>query len=159
MSRGPCTHKSRQRGHAMIELAVSAAVMVSCLGGTFEFGYTFYLYNQLVGAVGNGARYAAGRTYRAATAEDVEKGKNAIRNMVVYGDSRPVPEAVPLVANLKPENVRVEWVGDKPGAPEAVNVSISDYKVNAVFGQFVFTGRPGVEFPYLGRYAPGESER
>jgi hypothetical protein len=42
-----------QRGHAMLELAASAAVMVACLGGTFQFGYTFYVYNQLVTAVGN----------------------------------------------------------------------------------------------------------
>ena len=51
----------------MIELAVSAAVMVSCLGGTVQFGYTFYIYNELVTAVGNGGRYAAMRTYRAAS--------------------------------------------------------------------------------------------
>ena len=72
----------------MLELAVSAAVMISCLAGTFQFGYTFYVYNQLVTAVGNGGRYAAMRTYRAASAQDVEKGAQAIRNMVVYGDAQ-----------------------------------------------------------------------
>ena len=74
----------RERGHAMLELAMSAGVMVSCLVGTFQFGYTFYTYNQLVTAVGDGARYAAQRTYRAATDQDVERGNAAIRNMVVY---------------------------------------------------------------------------
>jgi Flp pilus assembly protein TadG len=150
--------RERQRGHAMIELAISAGVMVAFLGGTFEFGYTFYVYNQLVSAVGNGGRYAAQRSYRAATPDDIEKGKAAIRNMVVYGDSRPGPDAVPLVANLKPEQVKVEWVPGESDAPSAVNVSIANYNVNAMFGEFTFKGRPGVEFPFVGRYAPSERE-
>ncbi len=57
--------KRRDSGHAMIELAFSAMLMMACLGGTFEFGYTFYVYNQLVTAIGNGGRYAATRTVRA----------------------------------------------------------------------------------------------
>jgi Flp pilus assembly protein TadG len=97
-----------QRGHAMIELAVSAAVMMSCVAGTVQFGYTFYIYNELVTAVGNGGRYAAIRTYRSAGQSDIEKGKAAIRNMVAFGDSRPAPDALPQVANLKPEQVRVD---------------------------------------------------
>ncbi len=71
----------------MLELALSAGVMVSCLAGTFQFGYTFYIYNELVTAVGNGARYAATRTYRS----DAETSKAAIRNMVVYGNRHPRP--------------------------------------------------------------------
>jgi len=147
-----------QRGHAMLELAISIGVMVTCLGGTFEFGYTFFIYNQLVTAVGNGGRYAAMRSYRAATPEDIEKGKEAIRNMVVFGDSRPAPGAVPQVVNLKPEQIKVEWVPGENGAPAAVNVSLTEYKVDAVFKQFTFNGKPAVEFPFVGRYAPAERE-
>jgi hypothetical protein len=142
----------------MLELAISAGGMVACLGGTIQFGYTFYVYNQLVTAVGNGGRYAAMRSYRAATPADLEKGKQAIRNMVVFGDSRPAPDALPQVPNLKPEQVKVEWIPGEAGAPSAVNVSIVNYKVNALFAEFKFTGRPGVEFPFVGRYAPTESE-
>lgn len=143
----------------MLELAVSAGVMVSCLAGTFQFGYTFYVYNQLVTAVGNGGRYAAMRTYRAATAEDVRRGNQAIRNMVVYGDAQPAAEAVPVVPNITPDQIDVRWVMDAAGAPAAVDVSVRSFTVNAVFKTFTFTGRPGVEFPYVGKYAPGESER
>jgi Flp pilus assembly protein TadG len=147
--------RPNQRGHAMIELAVAAGVMVACLAGTVQFGYTFYTYNQLVTAVGNGGRYAAMRTYRAET----EKGRVAIRNMVVYGDSRPTPNASPQVANLKPEQVQVDWVMDESGTrPVAVNVSIVDYTVDAAFGMFRFTGKPAVEYPFVGRFAPGERE-
>src|SRR4051794_12236397 len=77
-----CVGRHKQKGHAMIELALSATLMMSFLAGTFQFGYTFYVYNQLVTAVGNGGRYAAIRTYRAATPQDVEKGAAAIRNFV-----------------------------------------------------------------------------
>jgi hypothetical protein len=148
-----------QRGHAMIELAVSAGVMVACLAGTVQFGYTFYIYNELVTAVGSGGRYAAMRTYRTAATSDIEKGKAAIRNMVVYGDSRPAPNALPQVANLKPEEVQVDWVMDDSGTqPAAVNVTIVDYTVDAAFGMFRFTGKPAVEYPFVGRFAPAERE-
>ena len=146
-----------ERGHAMIELAVCAAVMVSCLAGTFQFGYTFYIYNQLVTAVGNGGRYAAMRTYRGGSAVDLEKGRAAIRNMVVYGDARP-SDLAPVVANLRPDQVEVEWVKDKSGAPTAGHVAIRNYPVNAVFKAVSLDGRPGVQFPFVGRYAPAERE-
>lgn len=155
----PMGKRPRQSGHAMIELAVSAGVMVACLAGTVQFGYTFYIYNELVTAVGNGGRYAAMRTYRAAAPSDIEKGKAAIRNMVVYGDSRPAPNALPQVANLKPEQVQVDWVMDDSGTqPAAVNVTIADYTVDAAFGMFRFTGKPAVEYPFVGRFAPSERE-
>lgn len=150
--------RARQRGHAMIELAVSAGVMVACLAGTIQFGYTFYIYNELVTAVGNGGRYAAMRTYRAGAPSDLEKAKAAIRNMVAYGDSRPAADALPQAANLKPEQVQVDWTLDESGKPASVNVSIIDYKVDAAFGMFRFTGKPAVEYPFVGRYAPGDNE-
>ncbi len=152
-----------RRGQAMIELAFSAGVMIACLAGTFQFGYTFYVYDELVSAVGNGARYAAARTYRAASPADVEKGKDAIRNLVVYGNSRPAPGSAPVAPNLKPENVQVSWVmsektGGDTGAPAAVDVSIVNYSVGAMFGSFTIDRRPLAEFPFVGRYAPSESE-
>jgi len=149
----------RTRGHAMLELALSAGVMVTCLAGTFQFGYTFYIYNQMVTAVGNGARYAAQRTYRSATQRDVERGNQAIRNMVVYGDPQPVAGSAPVVAGLKPEHVDVHWILDTHGKPTAVDVSLRGYTVDPVFRSFKFDGRPSVEFPHVGPYAPGESER
>jgi Flp pilus assembly protein TadG len=147
-----------QKGHAMLELAIVAGVMVSFLVGTFQFGYSFYVYNQLVTAVGNGARYAAQRTYRAATPDDVERGKAAIRNMVVYGDAQPAAGAIPLVAGLTPQQVNVEWLAQDGQAPTAVDVSIRDYTPASVFKPITFDGKPFAEFPYVGRYAPAERE-
>jgi Flp pilus assembly protein TadG len=151
-------HVGRERGHAMLELAISAGVMVSCLVGTFQFGYTFYTYNQLVTAVGNGARYAAQRTYRPGS-EDVERGNAAIRNMVVYGDAQPAPEATPVVPKLTPAAVDVRWDLAGDGTPLNVDVAIKGYAMDAIFRSFTFDGRPSVQFPYVGKYAPGERER
>lgn len=150
--------RAGERGHAMIELALSAGVMIACLAGTFQFGYTFYIYDELVSAVGNGARYAASRTYRAASAQDLERGKAAIQNVVVYGNQRPAAGAAPVTPNLKPENVQVSWVAGDNGAPAAVNVSIVQYSVGAMFGSFTIDHRPVAEFPFVGRYAPSERE-
>ena len=158
LTRGLSQTRARQKGHAMLELALSAGVMMTCLAGTFQFGYTFYIYNQLVTAVGNGARYAAQRTYRASSVQDIERGNAAIRNMVVFGDAQPSNEATPVIPGLKPVQVNVEWIAKEGSAPVAVDVSIHDFTVNAIFRSFTFDGKPFVEFPYVGRYAPGESE-
>lgn len=148
-----------QKGHALLELALSAAVMVSCLTGTFRFGYTFYIYNELVTAVGNAGRYAAVRSYRAATPEDLEKGKAAIRNMAVYGNPSPESGALPVVPNLTPEQVQVDWVpGENGGPPAAVDVSIVNYNTGTTMGAFTLDKRPSVEFPFVGRFAPQERE-
>jgi hypothetical protein len=148
-----------QKGHAMLELAACAGILVTCLAGTFQFGYTFYIYNQLVSAAGNGARYAAQRTYRAATPDDVDRGKAAIRNMVVYGDAQPSADAAPSIAGLTPDQVDVRWIAPAAGgAPASVDVSIRGYTVNAMFKSYTFDGKPFVEFPFIGRYAPAERE-
>jgi Flp pilus assembly protein TadG len=142
-----------QRGHAMLELAISAGVMVSCLVGTFQFGYTFYTYNQLVTAVGNGARYAAQRGYRTGSDQDIERGNTAIRNMVAYGDPQPAPDAAPVVPKLTPAEVDVRWDLAGDGTPLNVNVAIKGYTTDAIFRSFTFDGRPSVQFPYVGTYA------
>jgi len=147
----------RERGHAMLELAISAGVMVSCLVGTFQFGYTFYTYNQLVTAVGNGARYAAQHTYGRGS-EDVERANGAIRNMVVYGDAQPSPDAAPVVPKLTPAEVEVRWELAGDGTPLNVNVAIKGYTTDGIFRSFTFDGRPSVQFPYVGKYAAGGRE-
>jgi hypothetical protein len=151
-------NRRHQSGHAMLELAICAALLFAIIAGTFQFGYTIYLYNRLITAVGNGARYAAQRTYRAASEQDVARGNAAIRNMVVYGDPQPIPQAEPLVPNLKPEQVEIRWVTGQDGSPKAVGLAVRNYSVDAVFRSFRLDGNPYVEFPYVGRYAPAERE-
>ena len=77
---------------------------------------------------------------------------------MVYGNSRPASDAAPITPNLKPENVQITWVSGEKGAPDAVDVTIVKYSVGAMFGSFNFDHRPLAEFPFVGRYAPSESE-
>lgn len=137
--------KRRERGHALIEMAISMTVMVTLLAGIFQMGYVFYSYNQLVTAVGNGGRFAA-----TAARDDVDAADRAIRNVVAYGVAQPAPGATPLIADLKPELVDVRWVKGEDGAISAVNISIREYTVDSFFRVFKFSGRPGVQFPYIG---------
>ena len=38
------------------------------------------------------------------------------------------------------------------------NVAIKGYTMDAIFRSFTFDGRPAVQFPYVGKYAPGERQ-
>ena len=148
--------RSSRRGSAVIEFALSAAVLIPCMAGTFQFGYGLYSYNRLQSAVDEGGRYAALRTYRtSAGATDTDKVKLAIKNVVVYGTPSPANGAVPMVNGLGTGNVSVTY---DAAVPSTVTVSISSFTVNTIFTSYTFAGKPFVTYPFLGRYAPSESE-
>ena len=79
------TLRSRQRGNSLVEFAIASAILIPCMSGVFGYGYTFYTYNLLESSVANGARYAAFRTYRCMSSSDIDKGKLAIKNMILKG--------------------------------------------------------------------------
>ena len=148
----------REHGHAMLELAVSAGVMVACLTGTFQFGYGLYTYNRLQSAVDNGGRYGAMRTYRTLLGStDTDKVKLAIKNVVVYGTPSPTDSSVPAVNGLGTGNVNVAFTLSS-GIPVSVTVNVSSFTIDTIFSSYALTGKPVVTFPYLGRYATEESE-
>lgn len=124
----------------MLELALSAGVMTACLAGTIQFGHAFYVYNQLINAVGTGARFASKRPI----STDPEADRAAIRNMVVYAEAKPAPGAPSAVPGFRPDQVEVEFVEDK------VRIAIRGYKIDALVTSIDLDGRPAVEFPYIG---------
>jgi Flp pilus assembly protein TadG len=142
----------------MVEFAIASTVLFPCMMGAFMYGHTFYTYNLLESSVANGARYGAFRTYRSDTAADIEKGKVAIRNMTVYGTPSPGDQAVPLVKNLALANVEVNYIVNAKQIPLSVTVSVKNFAVKSVFNDFQLKDKPRVTLPYLGRYAPNESE-
>lgn len=156
-----------ERGHAMLEFGVASALLVGCLAGTWQFGYSFYVYNQLQSAINNGGMYAAMRTYRSQGTSDITTGKTKIKNMAVYGTPNPGTGAQPVVRGLTTSNIDVTYTLDSVTStttgityeiPTAVTVSVTNFSVNAIFKTFTFTGKPSVTYPYLGRFAPNESE-
>src|SRR5438270_13895692 len=80
-------HPGRRRsGTAVIELALSLPVLVSVFLGTLQFGYSFFIYNELEQSVRAGARYASLRTYASLTATPDAAYTTAVRNAVIYAN-------------------------------------------------------------------------
>jgi Flp pilus assembly protein TadG len=151
--------RKRQGGNAVVEFALACGVLLPLMAYTFSFGYTFYVYNLLQSAVANGSRYAAFRTYRnLAGVTDVDKVKTAIRNMTVYGLPTASADSVPVVKGLTPAAIKVFFTLNAQQIPTAVNVWVDKFTVQAIFKDYPFTGKPNCTVPYLGRYAPEESE-
>ena len=145
-------------GNAMLEFALGASVLVSLLAGTFQFGYTFYVYDQLQSAVRNGVRYGSMRAYKSQEGSCVERVKTSVRNMVVYGTPNPADGAPPLVRGLTRDKVTVTYTTDAEGVPSDVTVVINNFTVDAIFAKFTFNGKPFATVPYVGRYAPNECD-
>ncbi len=151
--------RTSERGNAMVEFALASVVLIPVMTGAFQFGYSFYTYNLLQSAVSNGGRYAAFRTYRCLNgATDVTKVKQAIQNMCVYGTPSPSGADKPVVAGLAPSNIDVTFTLSSTQVPTAVSVSVNRFTVKAIFKNYTLTGKPKLSLPYLGRYAPEESE-
>jgi len=147
-----CGSRSRGRsGNAILEFALSFLLIFPLMGGCFQFGYSFYVYNRMQTAVEGGARYASLRTYDSDTATPSQAYLNAVRNQVVYGN--PNGGASPVLPGLTPSQVSVT-VTFVFGAPRSVTVSIVNYRLNAVFRTFTFDNKPQVTMPYVGRWDP-----
>lgn len=125
-----------QSGNALIEFAVSLALLAVMFAGIFEIGYSFYTYAALENAVRAGARYAAMQS-----GADPAHMAKAVRNMVVYGDPAAPDHAKPLVSGLTTDHV------DFIDAPGARTVALRDFQLDAVFLKFRLDGRPTVTFP------------
>lgn len=142
-----------ERGNVILEFALSLGVMAMLFAGTFEFGLTFFRYSTLQTALRNGAHYAAQRTYESDSPLPSREFREAVANMVVYGESRPAADSIPLVVGLDPRMVEVEATLER-GVPALITVKVKSYVIDAVFGKHTLVGKPSVTFPYLGRFAP-----
>jgi Flp pilus assembly protein TadG len=143
-----------RKGNAILEFALAAGILVPAFAGTFQFGYTFYIYNNLDTAVRSGARYASLRSYDSASGTPSTLFATAVQNVVVYGNSAGTGN--PIAPGLKVSNVQV--VGNMNGAvPRSITVQITGYQIDAVFSTFTFNGKPSTTFPYTGTPAPPTS--
>ena len=143
--------KCPRQGSALVEFAFAASILVPLFTGTFQFGYTFYVYNNLQSAVRGGARYASMRSYDSATATPSSGFSTAVKNMVVYGN--PDGSGQPVSRGLTASNVQIQ-PNMHGAAPESITVQITGYTIDAVFTSFTFKGKPSTTFPYTGTAAP-----
>jgi Flp pilus assembly protein TadG len=132
----------RESGSALIEFSGSLILLATLLTGIFQVGYTLYTYENLVQAVRAGARYAALGARE--SAGDPEFAK-AVRNLVVYGDPKPAPQAKPVAPGFGPEHV------DLVLEPSAATVSLRGFTIDALFRKIPLNGRPLVTFPIAPR--------
>ena len=147
-----------QRGNAMIEFAMSAMVLTYSFTAVFQFGYSMYLYNELVSAVRAGARYASLAQVNNSGTQTLQSAyTTAVKNMVVYGNTSPAAGDQPVVPGLTTGQVSVTVptsnpVGWNGGVPLYVTVSISSYTIDAVFKTFTLSGKPTYTVPFFGKY-------
>jgi Flp pilus assembly protein TadG len=108
-----------QRGAALMEFTIVAAIFFTTMFGVLEFGRLLWTHNALRDAARRGARYAIVRKNDAA-------GIAAVKNMVVYGDPNANPAtATPVVAGLTTANVQVDyanWNGILLSARSSVSI-------------------------------------
>jgi len=130
----------RESGSALIEFSGALILLATLLTGIFEIGYTLYSYENLVHAVRAGARYAALGARE--SGGDPEFAK-AVRNLVVYGDPKPAPQAKPIAPGFSPEHV------DLVLEPGQATVSLRGFTIDALFRKIPLNGRPLVTFPIV----------
>jgi Flp pilus assembly protein TadG len=147
--------RSGERGNTVVELALGVGILSAVFTGTFQYGYTFYVYNNVQTAVNNGAKYAALRTYEQTTNSPSTCFTTAVQDMVAYGDPTGTT-TTPVAPGLAPSDV-VLSVTFSNGVPSQMQVNITNYSINSVFGSVNFTNKPSATYPFLGRYAPTNS--
>ena len=143
-----------RKGSVMVELAVSVVALTLLGAGGFQFGYLFWARQQLQSAIASGARYASRLDYLGRTDRCVQRSYDVARNLVVYGDPKPGPDASPLIPGLRPSHVAVEVHADPQGVPQSITMSVRDFQVDAVFSRYRMHGSPSATVPFQGRYAP-----
>ena len=150
MSRRP----SARAGTAVVELALSLPLLVGLALGTLQFGYGFYVYNELEQAVRAGARYASLRDYESFTTTPDAAYLTAVKNTVVYAS--PQGGTQPVAPGLTTDNV-VVTMAFQNNAPASVTVAITNYRLPQIISSVLLTNKPSTQFPFLGVFAPPAS--
>lgn len=174
----------QRAGSVMVELALVLTLFVPMLLGAIHFGYLFYLYNGLEKSVRDGARYAASRTLTSkASFERVVEAivvcgtyETDTKGNITCGATGGASPTVPgLEIRANPTDpskmVSVTLIPDTPGVrPARIRVAIQNYQYRGVLSNILdrllpdgnpnpcacltLTGKPALEVPYFGRYAP-----
>ncbi len=132
----------------MVEFGLAFPLLFLLLIGMFQFGYGFFLYNELQASVRSATRYAAQFDFDSSTGGATFQSN--VQNMLVYGT--PSGGSTPVVPNLSTSAVSVTWVADGAGIPQTVTVKISSYTFSALGTSFTLTNKPQATFIFLGQF-------
>jgi len=155
----PVRRLGSRAGSAMVEFALGSTILVTVFASAFQYGYMFYQYNELENAVANGAHYAALRPYNTQCSTPSDAYRDAVKNMVVYGDPTGTNTAA-VVKNLATSNVTLTITPTQTTCPtvtwtpSTVNVKITSFTIDAIFGSFTANNKPSVTYQYQGIFSP-----
>ena len=133
-----------QSGSAILEFAISWSLLVALPTGVYQFGYSFYVYNQLMASVSNAAELGSKMNY---DTQSPSAYTTALTNMVLYGDT--TAQSNPILPGLTASNVDVN-VTLINSIPQDLTITIKNLSVDAVFTSFTFNGKPRATTIYLG---------
>lgn len=142
-----------RRGSVIVELTLSLTFLCALFLGTWQYGYTFFIYGELEQAVRAGARYASVLTYDSATDTPSAGFETAVQNVVVFGDPAPASGTTPVAPGLTTNNVALT-VTFSSGVPTQMTVAITGYAIPTYFGSATLTGKPTTTFPFVGIFGP-----
>lgn len=115
---------TKQRGLAVVELAVATPFLLVMLMVCAEFSRIFYQYNTLTKSVRDGARFAAEDAYNSTRQFSLTNQKiTEAQNIVVFGDING--NGTPLLTGLNIGNVTVSQLnlGSAPTLREHIEVT------------------------------------
>ena len=139
--------RQSQKGSTALEFGLSFTALWFVFMGTFQFGYTFWLYNGAAVQIAEAARYASRADYDDRNSDYL----NEVKNMAVYGTPTVTTTTARAVPGLNTSNISVVFT-PAAGVPQYVTVGIGTWTVNSVFRTFTFTGKPAVTVKYVGKY-------
>ncbi|CAN5149655.1 hypothetical protein BH18ACI2_BH18ACI2_26790 [soil metagenome] len=143
MMRSSNFFKHDERGAALVEFAIGAAIFLTAIFAVLEFGRLLWMHNALTDATRRAAHYAM-------TQGNNNDAQLAIKNVVVYGD--PAGTGTPLASNLSIDNVIVSYSGYALSSG-TVTVEIQNYDYNFVVPLFGAT----IQMPAYRTTLTGES--
>jgi Flp pilus assembly protein TadG len=115
------SNRRGERGAALVEFSIAALVFLTAVFAVIEFGRLLWVHNALTDAARRGARYAVNHT----PAES-----DAAKRMAIYGTT--ADGASPMVTDLTPDKVKVEYSPGFNVGEGTVKVSIQNYTFNFV---------------------------
>jgi len=143
-------NRRRRTGSVLVEFSLSATFLIALFLGVWQFGYGFFIYNELEESVRAGARYASLGTYNSANGTPAASFLSAVQNVVVYGN--PAGGTTPVAPGLTTANVSLTVTFTS--VPTTMTVAITNYAVPTYFGNQTLSGKPTTSFPFVGVFGP-----
>jgi len=151
--------RTRERGIATVEFAVTAAFFFMMVIAVVAGGHFFWTHNALVESTRRGARYAAMQCRPGAAVCDSSDTLTRIQNMVLYNSPTEGTGAQSLVSNLQRANIVVEY-SKRPSSPdtEAFGVAQGTVSVRIINYNYDFILSPvAIPMPSYETTVRGES--